>query len=225
MTRESVVYVHGLWATPAQALLLRRRLSREFAVETFRYATAASSMTDVADRLAEFVAALAPRTLHLVGHSLGGLVIYRYLERHPDQPPGKVVFLGVPIVGSRFAQGVGRWSWGAAVLGRCVTEELLVQRERRWTAPRPLGIIAGTRPLGLAPLLARSSGAQDASDGTVAVSETRLHGAADHITVAVSHMGLLMSARVAEETRLFLRDGHFALSRRSSSRSSSARSA
>ena len=225
MPRESVVYVHGLWATPAESLLLRRRLSREFEVEAFRYATFASSMADAADRLAALVAQLAPRTLHLVGHSLGGLVIYRFLERHPDSPPGRVVFLGVPTVGSRLARDVGRWSLGAAVLGRCVADELLVERERRWVDPRPLGIIAGTRPLGLAPLLLQRGGDAGPNDGTVAVSETRLPGAADHITVGASHMGLLMSARVAEETSLFLREGHFALSRRSSSRSSSARSA
>lgn len=265
MTRESIVYVHGLWATPAESLLLRRRLSRAFTVETFRYATVASSMTEVADQLASFVAALAPRTLHLVGHSLGGLVIYRFLERHPGQPPGRVVFIGTPVAGSLLARDVGRWRWGAAVLGRCVAEELLVERERRWTVPRPLGIIAGTRPLGLVPLFARSlhnghdphpgaaAGARgggderdgwkerhgaaddviaectvvddDANDGTVAVSETRLPGAADHITVSASHLGLLLSARVADEASLFLREGYFALSRRSSSRSSSARSA
>ncbi|MGH8149588.1 MAG: esterase/lipase family protein [Steroidobacteraceae bacterium] len=227
MTRETVVYVHGLWSSRADSLLLRRRLAGElgFNVEAFRYPTVAGSMADVTARLADFVAGLAPSRLHLVGHSLGGLVIYRFLERFPDQAPGGVVFLGTPAVASRFAQGVARWNWAAPALGKCVAEELLVDRERCWTAPRPLGIIAGTRPLGLGPVLARwedarrqRSGARDAadawsaSDGTVAVSETRLPGATDHITVAASHMGLLISARVARETASFLRNGHFALS-------------
>lgn len=225
MTRESVVYVHGLWATPADSLLLRRRLSREFRVEAFRYATVASSMTDVTDALADFVGSLATPILHLVGHSLGGLVIHRFLARYPQQPPGRVVFLGVPVVGSRLAQRVGQWTWGAAVLGRCVAEELLAARERRWTIDRPLGVIAGTRALGLAPIIARMPGEDRlANDGTVAVSETRMPGATDHITVRASHLGLLMSARVARETSLFLREGHFALSSPGVGRSRSARS-
>lgn len=215
MARESVVYVHGLWATPADSYLLRHRLAREFRVEPFRYATVACSVTEAAAQLASFVDTLAPRTLHLVGHSLGGLVIYRFLERYPDQPPGRVVFLGVPVAGSRLAVRVGQWSWSAAVLGRCVAEELFVAQERRWTIPRALGVIAGTRPLGLAPVLAPDLGrGVSANDGTVAVRETRIEGATDHITVNASHMGLLLSARVAEETRGFLREGHFALSRR-----------
>ncbi len=229
MSGETVVYVHGLWATAAESLWFRRRLSREFRLETYRYASVASSMAEVTDGLASFVAALAPQTLHLVGHSLGGLVIQRFLERHPDPPWGRVVFLGVPAAGSVLARTVARLRWGGAVLGRCVAEELLVERERRWSVPRPLGIIAGTRPLGLVPLIARivqprgaadvasvpgSAGLEaDASDGTVAVSETHLPGATDHITVRASHLGLLLSQRVAYETSLFLREGHFALSR------------
>jgi hypothetical protein len=43
------------------------------------------------------------------------------------------------------------------------------------------------------------------------VSETRLPGAADHIVLHVSHMGMLVSPRVARETGSFLRDGRFSL--------------
>jgi hypothetical protein len=49
------------------------------------------------------------------------------------------------------------------------------------------------------------------NDGTVAVSETRLPGATDFITMPVGHMGLLMSARVARETCQFLKEGRFSL--------------
>ena len=38
-----------------------------------------------------------------------------------------------------------------------------------------------------------------------------LPGAADHIMLPVSHMGMLVSARVARETGAFLRDGRFSL--------------
>jgi len=30
----------------------------------------------------------APKELHLVGHSLGGLIAYRFLERFPEQAAG-----------------------------------------------------------------------------------------------------------------------------------------
>lgn len=217
------MYVHGLWSYRADSLLLRHRLSRayRFDVHTFRYPAASSSMTAITERLNRFVAELGPRVLHLVGHSLGGLVIYRFLERFPDQPPGRVVFLGTPAVRCGAALGVGRLRWGASILGQCIAEELLVERDRHWRHARALGIIAGTRPLGLGHLVARYRGE---NDGTIGVSETRLPGATEHITVHASHMGMLLSARVARQTGSFLREGHFLVSEPGSRRASSARS-
>jgi pimeloyl-ACP methyl ester carboxylesterase len=222
-TRQTVVYVHGLWSSRADSLLLRRRLRRafHFDVRVFRYPASSCSMAEIVDRLSACVAGLHPRVLHLVGHSLGGLVIYRFLERYPDQPPGRVVFLGTPSVTCEAAVGLARFRWGAAILGKCVAEELLVERHRRWTLPRPLGIIAGTQRFGAGHFVARLKGD---NDGTIGVSETRLPGATEHITVHASHMGMLLSGRVARQTGTFLSEGHFGVSGPGSGGSSSARS-
>lgn len=165
-------------------------------------------MTDSAARLRDFALGLKADRLHFVGHSLGGLVIYRMFEQWRDLPPGRVVFLGTPAVASRAALGVRqRLGRVSAVMGRCVAEELFADRSRRWQwADRPLGIIAGTHRLGMGGLFAKLEGE---NDGTVAVCETRIPGASDFISLPVSHMGLLMSARVARETGTFLQAGHF----------------
>ncbi len=222
-TPGTLVYVHGLWSSRADSLLLRRRLNRafHFDVRMFRYPASTGSMSEIVERLNRFVAELRPHVLHLVGHSLGGLVIYRFLERFPDQAPGRVVFLGTPAVGCAAATRLGRIRIGAAILGKCVAEELLIERNRRWTHARPLGIIAGTQKFGTGQFVARLQGA---NDGTIGVSETRLPGATQHLTVHASHMGLLLSARVARQTATFLRDGHFAASESGSPRLSRARS-
>jgi hypothetical protein len=68
--------------------------------------------------------------------------------------------------------------------------------------------VAGTQPLGLGQLLAQF---QEDNDGTVAVSETRMPGATDHIVLPVSHLGMLVSARVAQEVGRFLTSGAFSL--------------
>jgi pimeloyl-ACP methyl ester carboxylesterase len=211
MATTDVVYVHGLWLTGHESLVLRRRLEREFdcRVHPFRYRTVTAPMSDVTGRLAGFVAALKSPTVHLVGHSLGGLVIYRFLEQFPLQRKGRVVFLGTPSIGSRAAMGALRMRWAAPLLGHCVAEELNDPRERSWRGPSELGIIAGTRPVGLGRFVARMN---EECDGTVAVSETRLTGATDHICLPVSHMGMLLSARVARETAGFLQHGRFSLS-------------
>lgn len=180
----------------------------------FRYPSISSSMGEVIERLHRFIGEHCPKPLerlHFVGHSLGGLVIYRFLERHTAHPPGRVVFIGTPAVACRAAVGLVRSRLLAPFAGKCVREELLVERERHWKQPRELGIIAGTRPLGFGHLIARLD---SQNDGTIGVSETRLPGATDFMTLPATHMGLLMSTRVARETAQFLRAGHFSLSPR-----------
>ena len=206
----AVVYVHGLWMPGEESLFLRHRLAQEFSLtlHSFRYSAAASTMSAVTARLEAFVRELRSPVVHLLGHSLGGLVIYRFLERFPEQPAGGVVFLGTPCVGSRAAERAARFGPIAHLMGQSVAEELLQPRERRWTHSRPLGIIAGTQPLGVGQLLADFA---EPNDGTIAVSETRMPGAADHLLLPVSHLGMLLSARVAHETGLFLTHGRFSL--------------
>ena len=202
--------MHGLWLPGEESLVLKRHLAEEFALELhwFRYFGASESMSEITSRLAAFVRELGSAEAHFVGHSLGGLVLYRLLERFPDQPPGRVVFLGVPCVASRAAERAGAFAPLAHLMGPTVTEELLTRKERRWTHPRQLGVVAGNQPIGLGQFLAHFD---EENDGTVAVSETRMPGAADHIVLPVSHLGMLVSARVAHETGLFLTQGRFSL--------------
>lgn len=195
----------------ADGLVLRRRLTRDSGMKThaFHYRSVAGSMSEIAVRLAEFTRSLPAERVHFVGHSLGGLVIYRTLEHVTDLPPGRVVFLGTPAVGSGAALGAAeRLASASKLLGRCVAEELLTEQSRRWDFDRQLGIVAGTRRVGLGQFMTTLDGD---NDGTVAVSETRLPGATDFITLPVGHMGLLMSARVARETCQFLKEGRFSL--------------
>jgi len=193
-----------------ESLVLRSRLAHEFALtlHAFRYSAAFAGMSSITARLADFVRGLGEAEVHFVGHSLGGLVIHRFLERFPQQPPGRVVFLGTPSVASRAAEHASRFAPIAHLMGQSVAEELLQPHERRWTHPDPLGVVAGTQPIGFGQLLARFD---EDNDGTVAVSETRMPGASDHIVLPVSHLGMLVSARVAHETGLFLTQGHFSL--------------
>jgi pimeloyl-ACP methyl ester carboxylesterase len=207
----AVVYVHGLWFPGHEAFLLRRRLVRErgYAWHTFHYSSTRCTSGEIADALDAFIARLELPGVHLLGHSLGGIAILRCLERHPRQPPGRVVFLGTPSLASHAAHSLARFRLGRASLGRAAREELLHAHERRWVHARELGIIAGTQPLSLGRLVTRFN---EPNDGTVAVAETRLPGAKAHLSLPVSHSGLLLSARVAHEVGQFFETGQFAYS-------------
>lgn len=206
-----IIYVHGLWMNGTESLFLRRRLQSQLGlpVHAFHYRSVSATMADATARLQDFVQRLGAPEVHLIAHSLGGLVVHRFLERYPEQPPGRVVFMGVPAVASRSAVSVARLGWTRTPLGRCVAEELLGEpAQRRWPGARELGVIAGTRPMGLGRLFHRF---EEDSDGTVAVSETKLPGAADFVSLPVSHTGLMFSSHVAREVGAFLQSGRFTL--------------
>jgi len=205
------VYVHGLWLTGLEGGLLRKRLARDLDAETrsFAYPSVISSITDNARALAKFLLETRADTLHLVGHSLGGLVILKLFELGYDNSvaPGRIVLLGSPLAGSRAAENLARLPFGRKILGRGVHEELLSARQRRWNGRRELGVIAGNLSIGLGRLVG-ATGAP--SDGTIFVDETRLAGISQHLVLRVSHTGLPLSPEVARQTGAFLRTGCFA---------------
>jgi pimeloyl-ACP methyl ester carboxylesterase len=204
----AVVYVHGLWLSGHEAFLLRRRLEKERGYEwhAFGYASTLLTMGEIADALNDYIATLSAPQVHLLGHSLGGIAILRCLERHPQQPPGRVVLMGTPCQPSHAANSLTRFRFGRTMLGPAAGEELLHAHQRRWTQERELGIIAGNQPISLARLM---TDFKEPNDGTVAVSETLLPGATAHIVLPVSHTGMLLSARVAHEVGQFFDNGRF----------------
>lgn len=207
--KTAAVFVHGLFLNGAEFTLLRRRLASQhgFATHRFSYPTVRGSMADAISRLTGFVDRIDADQVHFIGHSLGGIVLSRYFQLANPARPGRVVLLGSPVVGSSSAKAVARHPWLRRVIGPLVNAELVDECEpRAWQCGRDLGLIAGTRPMGLGRLF---SGVREDSDGTVAVSETKLPGHAAHLALPVSHMGMLASERVAREVGRFLVEGRF----------------
>jgi pimeloyl-ACP methyl ester carboxylesterase len=203
-----VILVHGLWMSGLQLTVIRRRLQADGTLRAlyFSYPTLVGSMTDHVRRLLDWAHAHPSEQLHFVGHSLGGLVILRALQVTDDLPPGRAVLLGSPLQGSRTAQRFARLPFGRALLGGALAEECIEWSPREWSGRREVGVIAGSMGFGVGRLF----GSLDAAhDGTVTVEETRLPGAKDHIVLAASHTGLLLSAEVAAQTRHFLEHGMF----------------
>ena len=209
-----IVYVHGLWQRGAESIWLRRRLSQDLEAEAraFSYPSVSADATTNAGDLAKYLTAIRADTLHLVGHSLGGLVILKLFEDDADAqarlPPGRIVLLGSPLRGSRTAQKLARLPFGRKIMGRAVEEELLGSSggRRRWNRARELGVIAGDLGVGLGRLVGTLGGP---SDGTILVEETELEGTADRLVLRVSHTGMLFSAAVAHAAGAFLRTGRF----------------
>jgi len=204
-----VVYVHGLWLNGWEGAWLRRRLSRQLkcATRRFAYPSVTADLNANARALGRFLAATPADTLHLVGHSLGGLVILELFRNGSPLPPGRVVLLGSPVRGSRSAQRLAQLPFGKRIMGMSGDALSPAPGERHWQGGRDLGIIAGHLSLGMGRLL----GAIDApNDGTVLIEETRMIGALQHVNLPVSQSGRVFSAVVARQIAAFLRDGRFA---------------
>jgi pimeloyl-ACP methyl ester carboxylesterase len=203
---ETVVLVHGLWM-PAQVMtVLARRLRHAgWTTRTFSYSSRHASLRQNATALAEFLREIEAPKVHFVAHSLGGLVVMRFLQDYPEQRPGRVVVMGTPYGGSHVARRLsrhafGRWLCGMGLQGALMGEGTV------WSGGRDLGVIAGSTPIGagwIAPGLPRPN------DGTVAMSETIVPGCTDEITLPVTHSGLVFSYKVARQVAHFLATGTF----------------
>ena len=150
--------------------------------------------------------------VHLLGHSLGGLVIQRTFDmgllpaNHFGGDQCRVIFMGTPARGSQSARALARFGPTRQLMGQIGGSFLHQGGAPRWAFPAQLGIIAGTSPRGLGRLLGPFSGP---NDGTVAVAETRLEGATDYCELPVSHTALTVSATVARQIAAFLEHGRF----------------
>ena len=203
---EHVVVLHGIWLGRWAMWPLARRLRRcGYRVSLFGYPSLWRTPEQNAATLRRFIQSLGADTVHLVGHSLGGRVILKLLERPAGLSPGRVVLLGSPVQGSLLARRLSRWRLTRVVLGRAIGPGGLCEAAT-CPAGREIGVLSGTLAIGIGLLL---GGLPSPHDGTVAVSETRLDGASDSCGLRVTHLGMLLSRAVARQTCHFLAHGRF----------------
>lgn len=210
-TAEKVVLLHGLGRTQYSMRPLARRLRRAgFDARTFGYASMTKRVSELAEDLGRFVDGLTEgedETVHFVGHSLGGLVIRRYLKDKPRHR-GRVVMLSPPNGGSELVDRMRRFSWfqmrfGPAGLVLGTSEKDLPAT--LGPVEFSLGVIMGTRSIN--PVGSWIIPGPD--DGAVSVDRSRVEGMSEFCLVSRTHTFIMWSADVAELTGHFLRYGHF----------------
>jgi pimeloyl-ACP methyl ester carboxylesterase len=204
MNDAVVIFVHGLWMNGLELTWMRRQVAKQgYTTAQFTYSTVRRSIDENAVRLHDFVLRQSAPSVHFVGYSLGGLVTLRLLETYSDIPRGRVVLMGSPVRGSQVAGRLREIGWDGPLLGRSGLHE---SRDVQWDGRRDLGVIAGTRNIGLGNLIKRLP---KPNDGTVAVQETEIPGATDALRLPVTHASMMFSRDVAGAIAGFLRNGTF----------------
>lgn len=203
--KTAIVLVHGLWNRGWSMTVMAKRLrARGHRVLVFSYSTRKDCLDGHANDLHAFLDKNRAEELHLVGHSMGGLVILNLLNRFDDLPPGRVVLMGTPVKGASVVKRLEKLPGQKLLFGKA--RDNLLQGFAHTPTEHETGMIRGTRALGLGRIAGKRS---EPNDGSVTISETELDGLKDSVELEVAHSEMLVSAEVVEQVEKFLFDGEF----------------
>ncbi len=195
--RECVVLVHGFLANKLLLAVLARRLRRHgYLTDLWGYWNMQCSLLVHAERFARELAVLDadPRigTIHLVGHSMGGIIGRAALDSYRPAKLGRFVMLAPPNHGS-FVATAARNTFGRLLkpVSELSTDpESLVNR-----LPMPAGVEVGVIAA--------------AYDALVTEESTHPDVPHAHVTLPTWHTGLLFRPETADLVDSFLATGEF----------------
>ena len=209
---NNVICIHGIWSHSISMFVIKRRLEKEYGMNVlyFNYPSVRGTLDENAAMLTDFIREQGLAATHIVGHSLGGVIALRMLANDPDSVPGRLVCIGSPLTGSRAGEFLTTQDWAEPFLGHSLPAGVVHEAANEWAShvchERDVGVIAGTSPYGFGRLVTTFD---SDNDGSVAVVETQLEGARDHICLPVSHKSMLVSADVVDQAAAFLKRGEF----------------
>ncbi len=211
-SRETVLLLHGLGRTCLALGKITKALEASgYRVVEVNYPSTRITIAEAAQGLRSVITSQqTSKPIHLVGHSLGGVICRAAACVEPVDPRVKrLVMLGSPNYGAELADKLQHVPFFDKIVGP-VGDQLLTSPDsfvsQLGAPPVEFGVIAGAKGDGKG----YSSTIPGDDDGTVSLKSAVLEGAADVFILQEMHAMLLYDVRSLEATSRFLKSGRFA---------------
>lgn len=211
-----VILVHGLGRSARMFAFMRRRMRQEgFEPIAYDYRSTASPAEVLVQEFCDYLDALEQpeRETHLVGFSLGGILIRgALLAGHPVNH-SRAVMIGPPNRGAsvlnRKEARFTRKIFGPAVEDLKEGSPFI---SKLGEPEAEIGVIAGTRrffPFNPSSWIHLFQGEEAPHDGTIKVQNTKLERMTDFVTVPANHTYMCAHPETIQQTIAFLKFGRF----------------
>ena len=209
--KKAVILLHGFLNNSLVMAYMGSKLSSAgFRVYHFNYRTRHYSEKTLED-LNSLIDKVAEKEIHLVGHSMGGLVIRNYLHTEKYKTNFKNI-KSVVTIATPHNQSITAHKINKALKGFLGTagEAGLTRDLGKWTNTIPVGCIAAVYKSKLnANLSLLFNDKKTDNDGTVFLEEAILDDCSDSIILEGSHTGVLFQKNVAKQLISYLLTENF----------------
>jgi triacylglycerol esterase/lipase EstA (alpha/beta hydrolase family) len=196
---QAIVLVHGLWMSRWSFALIANYLKKEgYKVYRFGYKSSTKPFEFNCQKLRAFVNSRREQTVHLVVHSMGGILSMRTLPQIKKQ--GKLIMLGSPVNGSQAARAMTQKKWTSWML-KHATEPLTNGVVNPKVMRSSLMISGTSNGIGIAKLI---TNLPKPNDGTVALIETQAQWINEQINVKTNHFRMLFHKKIKQLISKFL---------------------
>jgi len=212
-SREHVILLHGMARTKGSMSKLEKYLTQNnYTVINTGYPSTSEPVEKIADK---YLASMIDQCIknkaekiHIVTHSLGGIITRQYLQDHSLPAGSRIVMISPPNKGSELADMFRDWfvyKWLNGPAGQVLGTEAESLPNSLKPVKEEIGVITGDCTWN--PLYSWLIPGED--DGKVSVKRAKLLEMTDFLVVPSSHSFIMQYSETLKQVVFFLQNGAF----------------